>query len=99
LASHAPSAAPAGARKIWVIVGLNWGYNDEYSYPEGDYLTEHAFADKATADQTCGQLIEEFCVDEDPEEFVMPDITVPEEWDEWSREEQWDWLLARTPVP
>lgn len=92
-------AAPASERKIWVIVGVNWLYNDEFSYAEGDYLTEHALDDKATADETCARLIEEFCDQEDPDEFMMPDVVLPDGWNTWSRRQRWDWHLGLVPNP
>lgn len=99
IACEGPAPTATDERRIWVINGVNWAYNDEYSYPEGDYLTQHAFADKSSADQVCARLIEEFCEDEDPEEFVMPDIALRDDWNDWSRRQQWDWHLGCTPEP
>jgi hypothetical protein len=93
------SATPVSERKIWVIVGVNCFYNDEFSYAEGNYLTEHTFTDKATADETCARLIEEFCDQEDPDEFVMPDVVLPDGWNTWSRRQRWDWHLGLVPNP
>jgi hypothetical protein len=92
-------ATSGSERRIWVIVGVNWFYNDEFSYAEGDYLTEHAFDDRATADETCTRLIEEFCDQENPEEYVMPDVVLPDGWNEWSRRQRWSWYLGLTPSP
>jgi len=99
LANETPPPLLSGDRKIWVIVGVNWVYNDEHSYPEGDFLTEHAFTDKGTADRTCVELIQEFRAQEAPEDFVMPDIVLPDDWDGWSRDQQWDWLFGLVPEP
>ena len=98
LADDAPPAC-TGGQKVWVIVGVNWVYNDEFNYSEGDYLTEHAFADKAAADRTCAELIQDFCAAEDPDEFVMPDFALPDDWEDCSRQQQWHWLLGRGPEP
>ena len=53
LANETPTRSFTGDQKIWVIVGVNWVYNDEHSYPEGDFLTEHGFTDMGMADRTC----------------------------------------------
>jgi hypothetical protein len=99
LANETPTPSLTGDRKIWVIVGVNWVYNDEHSYPEGDFLTEHAFTDKGMADRTCAELIQEFRKQESPEDFVMPDVHPPDDRDVWSRDQQWDWLFGLVPEP
>jgi hypothetical protein len=93
-----PTAA-TGQQRIWVIVGVNWAYNDEYNYSEGSFLTEYAFPDKQTAERKCQELIREFRQQEDPEQFVHGDLTLPDDWDEMTRDQQWDWLFAVSPTP
>ena len=90
---------PDKDRKVWVVVGVNWVYNDEFNYQEGDFLTEHLFPDKELADRKCAELIRKFCDEEDPEEFLTPDVTPPNEWYDWPQQQKWDWLLGRTPGP
>ena len=41
-------------------MALNWQYNDEYSYAEGEYARADLFYDLATAEVECRRLCEEF---------------------------------------
>jgi hypothetical protein len=94
LAPDPPAPATSGLQKVYVIVGVNWNYNDEYSYAQGQYLTENIFIDKAAAERHCRKCIEQFYEEEDPDEFVMSDTALPESWNDWSRQERWQWLLG-----
>jgi hypothetical protein len=99
LAGQALLPSAHGPRKVWVIVGVNWDYDDEFNYAHGDSLTEYAFGDRESADKRCADLIGEFCAAEDPDEFLPGEVARPMEWEDWSDAQKWDWLLARTPEP
>ena len=88
---------PIAERKIWVIVGVNWVHNDEWTYAEGDLHTDHAFREKESADRKCAELIEAFCAEEDIECFIQGDLALPDGWEELSLRQQWDWLFGWTP--
>ena len=60
-------------KSAWIIVMLNWEYNDECSYPEGETPLDQLFYDKEQADRECRRLCDEFFGREAIEEF-SPDL-------------------------
>jgi len=94
-----PKSPVVSDRQIWVIMGVNWLHNDEYAYCEGQVLTEYAFDNPEAAKQRCAELIEDFCSKDNPDDFLPSDIDTPEGWDDWEREQKWDWLFGSTPNP
>jgi len=59
-------AAAAGPKcqkpeKAWVIVGVNWEYNDEYSYESGEFQpVDRVFFDLAEAEKELARVRAEF---------------------------------------
>lgn len=98
---------PAGWNKVYVIVGVNWVYNDEYNYQSGDFLTGQCFSDKSAADEQCRADIEEFKDQNDPDEFEGG-YSMPEGWGDtfaegevvilgWHGAKKWAWLYGEIP--
>jgi hypothetical protein len=56
-------------QEAWVIMELGWQYNDEVTYPEGEFLRTKMFLDKGAAEAECQRLCAEFFAAESPEEF------------------------------
>lgn len=54
-----------------MIMELGWEYNDEFTYPEGEFLRSNMFLNKATADGECQRLCAEFFATQTPEEFEV----------------------------
>jgi hypothetical protein len=54
----APIAAPPP--RAWIIVALNWEYNDEFSYQEGEFARTELFYDQETAEAECQRLCSQF---------------------------------------
>lgn len=50
---------------------LGWEYNDEFTYPEGEFLRSKLFLDKASADAECERLCAEFFAAKMPDEFEV----------------------------
>lgn len=48
---------------------LDWEYNDEFTYSEGNSLRSQMYLDKAAADAECQRLCAEFFAAETPIEF------------------------------
>jgi hypothetical protein len=92
---HETPQSRVNERTIWVIIGVNWSYNDEFCYQEGDYLTEYAFPDKEAAYAKSAELIEAFCAEEEIETFIQNDLTLPEDWEEMSLRQQWNWVFGQ----
>ena len=58
-------------QQAWVIMELGWEYNDEFTYPEGEFLRSNMFLNKASADAECERLCAEFFARETPEAFEV----------------------------
>ena len=69
--------------KAWVIMGVNWEYNDECSFEEGEYVASNkVYFDEQEAKTECDELCQFFYDQETPEEFqpnwnVFPEIEDP----------------------
>jgi hypothetical protein len=99
IAIEGPKPGTANGQSIWVIVGTNWEHNDEVNYPAGDFLTEHVYTDKALADELCSDFIRQFRDSDDPDEFIGSDVSEPDGWHDWSKDQKWDWLFGLTENP
>jgi hypothetical protein len=64
----AAQAAPQFPAKAWTIVGINWGYNDEFCFEEGEFVVGKVYFDEAVAKAECQQMIDDFFADT-PQEF------------------------------
>lgn len=58
-------------RNAWILVALGWEYNDEFTYPEGEYPQSVLYHDRAAADAECRRLCDEFFAAQTPEEFEI----------------------------
>jgi hypothetical protein len=85
--------------RVWVIVGVNWEYNDEVNSPGGEFVTEHVYTDKGLADKICAELIQRFRQSDAPDDYTGCDFAEPENWSEWSNGQKWDWLLGLNERP
>jgi hypothetical protein len=47
----------------------SWEYDDEFTYPDGEFVRSKLFLDKASAETECQRLCAEFFAAETPEEF------------------------------
>jgi TAT (twin-arginine translocation) pathway signal sequence len=94
-----PPASLDSHEKVWVIIGVNWEYNDEVNAPAGDFVTAHVYTDKGLADEVCAELIRRFRETDDPDEYTGCDFAEPENWSDWSRDQKWDWLFGLTECP
>ena len=80
---HAAGATAAGAvqaigvvtgqealvpRRAWIIMRVNWEYNDEYSFEGGESACEKVYLDEQPAQAACLALREQF-FQESPEHF------------------------------
>jgi hypothetical protein len=69
--------------KAWVIMGISWEHNDEFSFEEGEYVASgKVYFDEQEAKTECDKLCKFFFEQETPEEFqpnwdVFPDIEDP----------------------
>jgi hypothetical protein len=54
-----------------VITELRWEYNDEFTYPAGEFLRLNMFFDKESAEAECQRLCAGFFAAETPEEFQV----------------------------
>lgn len=72
-ASAALGLAPQLAKpaRAWIIVALNWEYNDEFSYVEGEIPHTELFYDQAEAEAECLRLCQEFFAAQSPAEFEI----------------------------
>ena len=61
----------ATPQQAWVIMELGWEYNDEFTYPEGEFLRSNMFLNKARSGAECERLCAEFFAAETPEEFEV----------------------------
>lgn len=66
-AASAPAAGLAGPpalaetpKRAWIIVGVNWEYNDEYTYPDGERALPKVYFDEQVAAAECQRLCQEF---------------------------------------
>ncbi|MBS1983330.1 MAG: hypothetical protein JST16_04085 [Bdellovibrionales bacterium] len=50
---------------------LGWEYNDEFTYPDGEFLRSNMFLNKAAADAECERLCAAFFATQTPEEFEI----------------------------
>ncbi len=64
----AAGAPPPLPSKAWTIVGINWGYNDEFCYEEGEYVVGKVYFDEEVANAECQKMIAAFFSDT-PQEF------------------------------
>ena len=71
LVTAAVPAQEASPQQAWVIMELGWEYNDEFTYPEGEFLRSNMFLNKAAADAECERLCAAFFATETPEEFEI----------------------------
>lgn len=67
----AAAPAPLKPAQAWIIVEQGWEYNDEVSYPEGEYVQPQLFYDQAAAQAHCQHLCEEFFGEQTPLEFEV----------------------------
>jgi hypothetical protein len=94
-----PSACLDLPDKVWVVVGVNWEYNDEVNCATGELVTEHVYSDKGLADQVCAELVKRFREEDDPDDYTGGDFGEPDGWSHWSKDQQWDWLFGLTECP
>jgi hypothetical protein len=94
--SAPPTPLSLSQERVWVIVGVNWEYNDEVNFPAGEFVTEHVYTEKSLADQVCGELIQRFRESDDPDDYTGCSFAGPENWDDWSKDQKWDWLFGLT---
>ncbi len=52
-------AAPPPPR-AWILVWIDWQYNDEYSYAEGTSVSTELYYDRAAADVACRNRCDQF---------------------------------------
>lgn len=71
VAAAAPAQEAPPPQQAWVIMELGWEYNDEFTYPEGEFLRTKMFLDKASAEAECQRLCAEFFAAETPDEFEV----------------------------
>ncbi len=96
LAATPPSGPSLSEEKVWVIVGVNWEHNDEINSAAGEFVTEHAYTDRALADQVCAELIQRFRESDNPDDYTDCGFAGPENWNDWSKDQKWDWLFGLT---
>jgi hypothetical protein len=60
--------SPQAPPRAWIIMAVNWEYNDEFSFQEGEFACEKVYFDKQEADAACRALCETFFNDS-PESF------------------------------
>jgi hypothetical protein len=94
LVATPPNGLPQSQEKVWVIVGVNWEYNDEVNSPAGEFVTEHVYTDKALADKVCAELVQRFRESDDPDDYTGCGFAGPENWDDRSKDQKWDWLFG-----
>lgn len=58
-------------RQAWIVVALGWEYNDEFTFPEGQYPQSRLFYDRGEADAECERLCAAFFSEQTPEEFEL----------------------------
>ena|SRR6516225_1420936 len=76
--------------RAWIILAINWVYNDEYHFPEGESADHHVYFDEQQAQAACQKLCAAFFADS-PQEFqplwdmydVDPDTAT---WDDLRRD-------------
>lgn len=84
-AAQTAAALPARA---WVIVGVNWEFNDEWQYEAGECLEPQVYFDEQKAKDACKKLNEAFFAEQDPQEFQVDwnvyEVDDPDEatWDD-----------------
>ena len=64
-AASAPAAAVVNipsqrSKQAWVIAEVNWQYNDEYTYAEGEQTLPKVYFDRQEAETECQRLCEQF---------------------------------------
>ena len=79
--------------RAWIIVALNWEYNDEFSFVEGESPQTDLFYDQSTAETACRRLCDEFFNAQTPAEleFDWDTYFYPDDFDE----EALTWAEAR----
>jgi hypothetical protein len=90
-AAAAPLAIPGSPLpaekpdKAWVILGINWEYNDEYSYEDGEHVLNQVYYDQETALAECKRLCDQFFAGQTPTDFECDwnwlDIDETDDWD------------------
>lgn len=74
------SRAPAGAvaalvahppPRAWIILELNWQYNDEFSYSEGEFAHFTLYYDRAAAESACAEFNSAFYAAQSPARFEI----------------------------
>lgn len=90
--SPVPVALP---HRAWIIVGLHWEFNDEFSIPAGESTGDKVYFDEQAAQDACRALTDAF-FQETPGEFGVC-------WDEFDLDPEvatWDDLRrAGFPEP
>ncbi len=81
-AAAAPAAGVLGAhapppKTAWTIVALNWEYDDESNYTEGERALGCLYHDKDAAEAECRKLNAQFFREEDPDLFA-PEHYLPD---------------------
>ena len=71
IAAAVPAREAIPPQQAWVILELGWEYNDEFTYPEGEFLRSKLFFDQATAETKCQRLCAEFFAAATPDEFEV----------------------------
>lgn len=61
----------ARPRQAWIIVALDWQYNDEFTWPEGQCPQQTLYYDRTLADAECRRLCDAFFASQTPEEFEV----------------------------
>ena len=64
----AAGVTPHPPSKAWTIVGINWGYNDEFCFQEGEYVVGKVYFDEEVANAECQKMTDAF-FSESPQEF------------------------------
>ncbi len=72
----APIATTAGVnealpKQAWIILEVNWGFNDEFTYEEGERALRTLYYTKEHAEQECQRLCDAFFAAETPQQFEV----------------------------
>jgi hypothetical protein len=70
-ATAAATGPPAPPREAWILLAQGWEYNDECSYPEGEYARDELYYDRAAAEAECQRLCADFFAAQTPVEFEV----------------------------
>jgi hypothetical protein len=108
-AACAPVAGVAGSpavaepiQQAWIIIGVNWEYNDEYTYPDGEQALPKVYLDQKAAEAECQRLCQQFFEQATPLDWEVDFVEYePELPDDVSEETvTWDQLRqAGFPEP